>query len=215
MAPGRGVPAEAECPDAQVETNVGGGRVGRRCGTNAQGTTKPAVTFSAHFLMTVASSETTRSTHFKLGSLSFTICFFTMASKAMSGVKSPVLGHMRRAGRGRKTPGDSAGHTRGAGDREREERRVSWLVTCKEEPVPAFAPKLLRIKEESWVGVGGWGSPDRLGGQCRCSCVPTAKGTGRPGIFIPGTMASGMKISTPARFFSLSLFYSKKLKKQM
>ena len=29
----------------------------------------------------------------KLGSLSFTICFFTMASKAMSGVKSPVLGH--------------------------------------------------------------------------------------------------------------------------
>ena len=55
--------------------------------------TKPSVTFSAHFLMTVASSETTRSTHFKLGSLSFTICFFTMASKAMSGVKSPVLGH--------------------------------------------------------------------------------------------------------------------------
>lgn len=43
--------------------------------------------------MTVASSETTRSTHFKLGSLSFTICFFTMASKAMSGVKSPVLHH--------------------------------------------------------------------------------------------------------------------------
>lgn len=43
--------------------------------------------------MTVASSETTRSTHFKLGSLSFIICFFTIASKAMSGVKSPVLPH--------------------------------------------------------------------------------------------------------------------------
>lgn len=83
------MPAEAEFPDAQVEMNMGEDR----CGTNAQVTTKPSVTFSAHFLMTVASSETTRSTHFKLGSLSFTICFFTMASKAMSGVKSPVLGH--------------------------------------------------------------------------------------------------------------------------
>lgn len=56
------------------------------------------VTFSAHFLMTVASSDTTRSTHFKLGSLSFTSCFFTMASKAMSGVKSPVLGHAEKGG---------------------------------------------------------------------------------------------------------------------
>lgn len=62
-------------------------------GTNAETIRTKPVTFSAHFLMTVASSETTRSTHFKLGSLSFTICFFTMASKAMSGVKSPVLGH--------------------------------------------------------------------------------------------------------------------------
>lgn len=46
--------------------------------------------------MTVASSETTRSTHFRLGSLSFTSCFFTMASKAMSGVKSPVLPRAER-----------------------------------------------------------------------------------------------------------------------
>lgn len=103
--------------------------------------TKPSVTFSAHFLMTVASSETTRSTHFKLGSLSFTICFFTMASKAISGVKSPVLGHAK-GGTSRKTPRDSAGHTPRTGDTERErETRVSWLVTCMEEPVPAFAPE--------------------------------------------------------------------------
>lgn len=46
--------------------------------------------------MTVASSETTRATHFKLGSLSFTIWFFTIASKAMSGVKSPVLPRAER-----------------------------------------------------------------------------------------------------------------------
>lgn len=75
--------------------------------------------------MTVASSETTRSTHFKLGSLSFTICFFTMASKAMSGVKSPVLGHAedRRAGRGGKNPRDSAGHTQDGQATEREKER--------------------------------------------------------------------------------------------
>lgn len=49
------------------------------------------VTFSVHFLMRVLSSDTTRSTHFRLGSFSFRICFFTMASKARSGVNSPVL----------------------------------------------------------------------------------------------------------------------------
>lgn len=102
--------------------------------------TKPSITFSAHFLMTVASSETTRSTHFKLGSLSFTICFFTMASKAISGVKSPVLGHTK-GGTSRKTPRDSAGHTPGMraggwGGRKREregdrgrERNESQLVS--------------------------------------------------------------------------------------
>lgn len=84
---------------------------------------KSLVTFSAHFLMTVASSETTRSTHFKLGSLSFTICFFTMASKAMSGVKSPVLGHAEGGMRQRDTQGQCRPHTRDR--RQREKKRES------------------------------------------------------------------------------------------
>ena len=37
------------------------------------------------------SSWMTRSMHLMHGSFSFTICFFTMASKAMSGVNNPVL----------------------------------------------------------------------------------------------------------------------------
>lgn len=52
------------------------------------------VTLTAHFMMSAVSSETTRSTHLRLGSLSLRICFLTIASKARSGVKSPVLrGH--------------------------------------------------------------------------------------------------------------------------
>lgn len=41
--------------------------------------------------MVKVSSLTTISIHFRVGSFSFWICFFTMASKARSGVKSPVL----------------------------------------------------------------------------------------------------------------------------
>lgn len=41
--------------------------------------------------MVEVSSVTTISTHFRLGSFNFCTCFFTMASKARSGVKSPVL----------------------------------------------------------------------------------------------------------------------------
>lgn len=52
------------------------------------------VTLTAHFMTSAVSSETTRSTHLRLGSLSLRICFLTIASKARSGVKSPVLrGH--------------------------------------------------------------------------------------------------------------------------
>lgn len=52
------------------------------------------VTLIAHFMMSAVSSDTTRSTHLRLGSLSLRICFFTIASNARSGVKSPVLnGH--------------------------------------------------------------------------------------------------------------------------
>lgn len=66
--------------------------------------------------MTVASSETTRSTHFKLGSLSFTICFFTMASKAMSGVKSPVLHHAE-------SESETPSGVQGAGENSNKDRK--------------------------------------------------------------------------------------------
>lgn len=106
------------------------------------------VTFSPHFFMTVASSETTRSTHFKLGSLSLTSCFFTMASKAMSGVKSPVLGHAEEGRtRWRDTQGATAGHTHKTWDGRQRERRIkSELVSASaRKPAPAFSPKLLLI----------------------------------------------------------------------
>lgn len=51
----------------------------------------PLVTLTAHFMTSAVSSDTTRSTHLRLGSLSLRICFLTIASKARSGVKSPVL----------------------------------------------------------------------------------------------------------------------------
>lgn len=70
--------------------------------------------------MTVASSETTRSTHFKLGSLSFTICFFTMASKAMSGVKSPVLHHAES-----ETPSGAQGKGEGKEQEEKKKKKNS------------------------------------------------------------------------------------------
>lgn len=59
---------------------------------------------------------------------------------------------MRRVGRGRKTPRDSAGHTPGTGDREREETRISWLVHARRSPSPHLPQKLLRIR-----GQGRWG----------------------------------------------------------
>lgn len=61
-------------------------------------------TFSLHFLMVAVSSLTTISTHLILGSLSFCTCFFTVASKARSGVKRPVLHPGRRRGREEEQP---------------------------------------------------------------------------------------------------------------
>ena len=44
-----------------------------------------------HFLMTFVNSDITMSTHFTAGVLSFSICRFTIASNAISGVKRPTL----------------------------------------------------------------------------------------------------------------------------
>lgn len=74
----------------------------------------PPVTFLVHCLTVLINSEITMSTHFRQGSLIFFTCFFTMVSKAMSGVKRPVL---NTQGRGQ----DKAG---GGGRRGKENVRL-------------------------------------------------------------------------------------------
>ena len=59
---------------------------GQRCGLAGRW-----ITFLVHCLTVLISSEITMSTHLRHGSRIFFTCFFTMVSKAMSGVKSPVL----------------------------------------------------------------------------------------------------------------------------
>lgn len=53
-------------------------------------------TLFEHWRTVLISSWMTMSTHLTQGSFSFMICFFTIASNAMSGVKSPVLKPSRR-----------------------------------------------------------------------------------------------------------------------
>lgn len=60
-------------------------------------------TFSLHLRMVEVSSLTTISIHVRHGPFSFWICFFTMASKARSGVNRPVL--WRKSWRKRKRGG--------------------------------------------------------------------------------------------------------------
>lgn len=56
-------------------------------------------TLVEHWRTVLISSWMTMSTHLTQGPFSFMICFFTMASNAMSGVKSPVLKHTKRKGK--------------------------------------------------------------------------------------------------------------------
>lgn len=79
-------------------TEEAGGDIGRerlaavRGGAEAVGAGPGLrVTFLVHCLTVLISSEITMSTHLRHGSRIFFTCFFTMVSKAMSGVKSPVL----------------------------------------------------------------------------------------------------------------------------
>lgn len=50
------------------------------------------ITLSVQIRTTFESSVTTKSTHFKEGSLRREICFLTIASNAMSGVNNPTYG---------------------------------------------------------------------------------------------------------------------------
>ena len=83
-----------------------------RMGAEAGGGAGPGhrVTFLVHCLTVLISSEITMSTHLRHGSRIFFTCFFTMVSKAMSGVKSPVLNarNGRRAQCHRPAPARSA-----------------------------------------------------------------------------------------------------------
>lgn len=70
-----------------------GGSAWQQCRIGAEAGAGPGrqVTFLVHCLTVLISSEITMSTHLRHGSRIFFTCFFTMVSKAMSGVKSPVL----------------------------------------------------------------------------------------------------------------------------
>lgn len=79
-------------------------------------------TFSLHFLMVDVSSLTTISTHFRLGSFNFCTCFFTMASKARSGVKRPVLHGRGRVGGSNEEEESEAEKEQEGGRKRRKER---------------------------------------------------------------------------------------------
>lgn len=85
-------------------------------------------TFSLHFLMVDVSSLTTISTHLILGSLSFCTCFFTVASKARSGVKRPVLHPGRRRGEEEEQPqvGGVGGRRRGVKAKQDQGQGGGW-----------------------------------------------------------------------------------------
>lgn len=78
--------------------------VSTRPGVPCQG----ADTLLVHCLTVLISSWITRSTHFRQGSFSLTTCFFTMASNARSGVKSPVLKPSEPGGKGDKSERNKA-----------------------------------------------------------------------------------------------------------
>lgn len=80
-------------------------------------------TFLVHCLTVMTSSEMTMSTHLVQGSLIFPICLFTMVSKAMSGVKRPVLPDTERTSHGAERPvrGRERDRKTGGGRRQREE----------------------------------------------------------------------------------------------
>lgn len=93
------------------------------------------VTFLVHCLTVLISSEITMSTHLRHGSRIFFTCFFTMVSKAMSGVKSPVL----KGPSGRRTqrqPQRQLGRTARLGARPHPAQPEASLCLTLALPVP-------------------------------------------------------------------------------
>lgn len=77
-----------------------------------------------HCLTVLTSSDMTMSTHLVQGSLIFPICLFTMVSKAISGVKRPVLPDRERE----PATGPNKDQDGGEKDRSREEEWVKRRV---------------------------------------------------------------------------------------
>lgn len=96
----------------------------------------PLVTFLVHCLTVLINSEMTMSTHFRQGSLIFFTCFFTMVSKAMSGVKRPVLntqGGDKTRQEGEKGQGECHSVTHTSWSRHRHHQNpghLGWKVLC-------------------------------------------------------------------------------------
>lgn len=96
-------------------------------------------TLLVHCLNVLMSSWMTRSMHFRQGSFSLMICFFTMASNAKSGVNRPVLKDIqtrqtwrrgarqksreRHTGRGRDRQTDGGRHEQTLTDEEQKKER--------------------------------------------------------------------------------------------
>lgn len=124
--------------------------------------------------MVDVSSLTTMSTHLILGSLSFCTCFFTVASKARSGVKRPVL-HPRRRER-REQEGEQPGGQKMGVKAKRPGSRVgedgqAWGGRERETPT-----KREREKTEDTVSVGPSPPTSPRVAPTRCCQVPPPPG---------------------------------------
>ena len=76
--------------------------------------------------------------------------FFHNGFKGHVGGEEPRPGSCGGRDEAERHPG-AVQATHAGQETEREETRVSWLVTCTEEPVPAFDPEAGLDQEASWV----------------------------------------------------------------
>lgn len=90
--------------------------------------------------MVDVSSLTTISTHFRLGSFNFCTCFFTMASKARSGVKRPVLHGRGRVGGSNEEEESKAEKEQEGGGKRRKEKGKERKHKAKWEVIFWFIP---------------------------------------------------------------------------
>lgn len=102
-------------------------------------------TFLVHCLTVMTSSDMTMSTHLVQGSLIFPICLFTMVSKAISGVKRPVLPARERHRISQRDQRASRRVEEEKRQQEEEEKEEEWvkrrvLVVQHPSPFLSFHP---------------------------------------------------------------------------